>query len=72
MMHEWPIVPLGEVMSQFQEYIDSPEPKEYPKLSVKLYGRGVVLDETADGATLLMKRHQIAKAGTSYLVGDLG
>lgn len=67
MTHEWPIVPLGEVMSQFQEYIDSPEPREYPKLSVKLYGKGVVLDEPADGATLLMKRHQIAKAGQVIL-----
>lgn len=67
MTHEWPMVPLGEVMSQFQDYIDSPEPREYPKLSVKLYGRGVVLDEPADGATLLMKRHQIAKAGQVIL-----
>jgi len=67
MTHEWPIVPLSEVMSQFQNYVDSPEPRIYPKLSVKLYGRGAVLDEPADGATLLMKRHQIAKAGQVIL-----
>src|SRR5437016_10800253 len=39
----------------------------YPKLSVKLYGKGVVLDAPADGATLKMKRHQLAKAGQVIL-----
>lgn len=39
----------------------------YPKLSVKLYGRGVVLDAPVDGAVLKMKRHQIAKEGQVIL-----
>ena len=64
---KWPMVKLGEVLSQYTEYIDAPEPREYPKLSVKLYGRGVVLDTPANGATLKMMRHQIAKAGQVVL-----
>jgi type I restriction enzyme S subunit len=39
----------------------------YPKLSVKLYGKGVVVDEPADGSMLKMKRHQIARSGQVIL-----
>src|SRR4051794_40739350 len=63
----FPLVPLGEVLTQYREYIDSPEPREYPKLSVKLYGKGVVLDAPADGSSLRMQRHQIAKSGQVIL-----
>lgn len=63
----WPTVALGEVLIQDTQYIDSPELRIYPKLSVKLYGRGVVLDAPADGATLKMQRHQIAHAGQVIL-----
>lgn len=66
-MSKWPMMPMSQVLSPYQEYIDTPEPKDYPKLSVKLYGKGVVLDTPADGATLKMKRHQIAKAGQVIL-----
>src|SRR2546422_8637106 len=67
MSNDWPKVKLGEVLVYYQEYIDSPEPRLYPKLSVKLYGKGVVLDAPADGASLKMKRHQLAKPGQVIL-----
>jgi type I restriction enzyme S subunit len=66
-MSKWSMVPLREMLSPYQEYIEAPEAKEYPKLSVKLYGKGVVLDAPADGSTLKMKRHQIAKSGQVIL-----
>jgi type I restriction enzyme S subunit len=61
------MVPLGEVLQQYKEYIDYPEERTYRKLSVKLYGKGVTLDAPADGAALKMKRHQLAKAGQVIL-----
>jgi len=67
MTTRWPLVPLCEVLTRNLEYIDSPEPRLYPKLSVKLYGKGVTPDTPADGATLRMKRHQLAKAGQVVL-----
>lgn len=67
MSNGYPMVPLGEVLVQYQEYIEMPEPKMYPKLSVKLYGKGVVLDEPTDGISLKMKRHQIAHSGQVIL-----
>lgn len=63
----WPLVPLAEVLVQDRSYVDAPEPREYPKLSVKLYGRGVVLDAPANGAELKMQRHQLARAGQVIL-----
>lgn len=66
-MTTWPTVPLSDVLSQDKHYIEAPEAKMYPKLSVKLYGRGVELDNPTDGTTLKMKRHQLAKAGQVIL-----
>lgn len=66
-MSQWPMVPLGEVLTQYKDYIDAPEPKTYTKLSVKLYGKGVTLDTPTDGTDLKMKRHQLAKAGQVIL-----
>ena len=63
MSTEWPRTPLGEVLVQHSEYIEILEPREYPKLSVKLYGRGVELDTPVDGTSVKMKLHQIAKPG---------
>jgi len=63
----FPQVLLDEVLSQYREYIDAPEAKTYPKLSVKLYGKGVTLDTPADGTSLKMQRHQLAKAGQVIL-----
>ena len=66
-MKPWPTIRLGEVLKHFTEYIEAPEPREYRKLSVKLYGKGVVVDTPTDGAMLKMKRYQLAKAGQVIL-----
>jgi type I restriction enzyme, S subunit len=63
----YPMTELSEVLIQSKEYVEEPGPKLYPKLSVKLYGKGVVLDTPADGSQLKMKRHQIAKTGQVIL-----
>ncbi|MGQ0600609.1 MAG: restriction endonuclease subunit S [Anaerolineales bacterium] len=63
----WPRVPLAQVLRQDMQYITELEPRPYPKLSVKLYGRGVVLDAPTDGATVKMARHQFAKPGQVIL-----
>ena len=61
------MTPLGEVLSQYKQYIEAPESKEYPKLSVRLYGKGVTLDAPVNGSALRMKRHQIARSGQVIL-----
>ena len=67
MICKWPMVRLAEALDPFERYITSPEARIYPKLSVKLYGKGVVLDTPANGSTLRMKRHQLASAGQVVL-----
>lgn len=67
MSKAWPMVRLSELLTQHEEYIDFPEARLYPKLSVKLYGKGVILDMPADGSSLRMKRHQLAKTGQVIL-----
>ena len=59
----WPVVELGAVIKQDQSYVTTLEPVTYKKLSVKLFGRGVVPDKPVDGASILMKKHQFARAG---------
>jgi type I restriction enzyme S subunit len=66
-MRQWPKVALGEVLTQNKTYIDSLEPKFYKKLSVKLYGKGVVLDTPANGAEVRMTKHQLASKGQVIL-----
>jgi type I restriction enzyme, S subunit len=67
MSNGFPKVALSEVLQHNQDYIEAPEPRLYPKLSVRLYGKGVVLDTPADGSSLKMKRHQLAKSGQVIL-----
>lgn len=66
-MTHWPLVSLGDVLSEFKEYIANPAAQSYAKLSVRLYGKGVVLDAPADGSALKMKKHQLARAGQVIL-----
>jgi type I restriction enzyme S subunit len=61
------MVALGDVLEQDTNYIHELEPRLYPKLSVKLYGRGVVLDQPAHGADVRMNKHQLAQSGQVIL-----
>jgi len=63
MKNDWQTVPLSSVLIQDTNYITELEPRTYPKLSVKLYGRGAELDTPTNGATVKMKRHQLAQVG---------
>lgn len=67
MSKKYNTVPLSEVLTHYQDYIDEPDPIIYPKLSVKLYGKGIILDTPVDGSNLKMKKHQIAKKGQVIL-----
>ena len=59
----WPVVKLEEVLDQDLDFVTDLEPGTYKKLSVKLYGKGVVPDKPVDAHTVRMKKHQIAKEG---------
>ena len=67
MPNDWASVPLANVLVQDVSYVTHLEPRLYPKLSVRLYGRGVVLDSPTNGSMVKMARHQIAKPGQVIL-----
>jgi type I restriction enzyme S subunit len=67
MANGWQTVSLAQVLRQDTDYVTELEPIIYPKLSVKLYGKGVTLDTPADGANVKMQRHQFAKLGQVIL-----
>ena len=52
-----------EVLDQDLDYVTDLEPKTYKKLSVKLYGKGVLPDKPVEAHAVRMKKHQIAKEG---------
>ncbi len=66
-MKAWPKALLGDVLKQDVRYLPEPELRLYPKLSVKLYGRGAVLDTPADGGAVKMQKHQLARHGQVIL-----
>jgi len=59
----WPVVKLGEVLDQDLDFVTDLEPGIYKKLSVKLYGKGVLPDKPVEAHAVRMKKHQIAKEG---------
>jgi type I restriction enzyme S subunit len=66
-MSKPPLVLLGDVLRQDTRYVHALEARQYLKLSVRLYGRGVVLDSSADGGTVKMQKHQFACPGQVIL-----
>src|SRR6266498_1775683 len=63
MTNGWQTIQLAEVLKQDTNYVLELEPITYPKLSVRLYGKGVTLDAPTNGANVKMQRHQFAKPG---------
>lgn len=62
-----PLVPLEQVLVQDRRYITELDSRDYPKLSVRLYGRGAVVDGAVNGSSVRMKRHQLAAPGQVIL-----
>lgn len=62
-MSRWPRAPLGELIEQDKSYVDQLEDRSYKRLSVKLYGKGAVLDAPSEGALVKMSKHQLAMPG---------
>ncbi|HXH12357.1 MAG TPA: restriction endonuclease subunit S [Alphaproteobacteria bacterium] len=67
MSTKWPMVKLGEVLTRSEETIALRPDVEYHELTVKLWGKGVVLRGIVRGAEVAASRRFIAKAGQFVL-----
>ncbi len=54
---------LDEFLTQNREYITELEDKLYPRISVKWWAKGAVVDGYDNGLEVKMNRHQLARAG---------
>jgi hypothetical protein len=62
-MKPWPTVRLGEVLRRSEETIELQPEAEYRQITVKLWGKGVVLRGILTGAEIAASRQMVARRG---------
>ncbi len=67
MTKPWPKVRLGEVLTRSAETVTISPEEEYWEITVKLWGKGVVLRRFVSGAEIAAARRFVAKAGQFIL-----
>jgi len=67
MTNPWPTVRLGEVLRRSEENIELQPDAEYRQITVKLWGKGVVLRGILTGAEIASSRQIVARRGQFIL-----
>lgn len=67
MRRQWPMVRLGDVLSSYEEIIRLEPDAEYLQITVKLWGKGVVLRSTVLGADVAAQRRRVVRSGQLIL-----
>ncbi len=67
MSNAWPMVRLGEVLTRSAETVVISPDSEYREVTVKLWGKGVVLRGIISGAQIAGSRRFVAKSGQFIL-----
>lgn len=63
MSNAWPLVRVGDVLRRSNDTITVDPESDYPEITVKLWGKGVVLRGVISGGSLAGSRRFIAKTG---------
>lgn len=66
-MPNWQTTPLGEILSRANEVAEILPDESYNEITVKLWGKGVVLRGVASGAELTGSRRFLARKGQVIL-----
>jgi len=67
MTNRWPTVRLGEVLRHSEETIELQPDVQYRQITVKLWGKGVVLRGILTGAEIAASRQMVARRGQFIL-----
>ena len=67
---EWPMVPLGEVISHRKEFITIEPDVVYSRCRVQTSARGIVLRDRVPGSHIKTKKQQVCRAG-EFLVAEI-
>src|ERR1051325_2236025 len=66
-MKSWPTVRLGEVLRRSEETIELQPDRDYRQITVKLWGKGVVLRGILTGTRIAASRQILARRGQFIL-----
>lgn len=66
----WPLVRLGEVISQRKDFIEIAPDETYARCRVQTSARGIILRDRVAGAEIKTKRQQVCRTG-EFLVAEI-
>lgn len=67
MSRAWPLVALGEVLRKSEESVPIDPNDTYREVTIKLWGKGVVLRREASGSEIAASRRSVVRAGQFIL-----
>jgi type I restriction enzyme S subunit len=67
MSKAWPLVTLGEVLKKSEESVQIDPHATYREVTIKLWGKGVVLRREASGSEIAAPRRSVVRAGQFIL-----
>lgn len=70
MSRPWPLVPLGEVITQRKEFIRVSDLETYKRCRVQLHAQGILLRDVVSGSEIKTKEQQVCHAG-EFLVAEI-
>jgi type I restriction enzyme S subunit len=70
MRHDWPLVPLGKVITPHKEFVGIDDTQEYRRCRVQLHAQGIAMRDRLGGAMVKTKKQQVCRAG-ELLVAEI-
>lgn len=61
MSKAWPTVPLGDILTKSNEWIDINPEKQYQQVTVRLWGKGVVLRDEVSGVEIASSKRLVVR-----------
>jgi type I restriction enzyme S subunit len=65
--NSWPQIPLGDVLTKSEDWIDINPTDTYREITVRLWGKGVTLRREVAGSEIASSKRLAAKAGQFIL-----
>lgn len=67
MSKDWPMVPLGQILTQSNETTELELTKGYRRVTIKLWGQGAILRDEVDGGQIAAKKQSVIRANQFVL-----
>ena len=66
-MSKWPLVPLGEILTKSEDWVALEPERQYNEVTIRLWGKGVVLRRQVIGAEIASNRRLRVRANQFIL-----